>query len=392
MPSINSDNLSFVRKARLLDLRELSAFTGIAQSSLEKFEDGSKEPTGKQIATLASALGIPSYQLSWNSRPNLEPLPQDFRRKNPRPANLSPRGLRAIYDSKNSSDFANQLILITDFQRATFDQDLDRSKSAKRIARQARTLFDEWFSERSERLNFSGDRAHVRLGALKLFFEVHGRLAQVNDAPSDDFFGFFITPENGIPSVFVNRSIQSKKSQLFTFSHEYCHYLLEEEGVSNPYTARNSIERACNKFAAEFLAPQRETIALVDELGPTARSDPDSLIRLVSARTFLSLHATAIRLKELDYIGQPDVNRWVKRFAGNFKQEKVDEAGEGQNWGPPHAKRISEIGHLPIYLASIAVERGDIDKFDVAESLKLSFKLQEKAFDLAKRRIEAAID
>jgi hypothetical protein len=62
-----------------------------------------------------------------------------------------------------------------------------------------------------------------------------------------------------------------------------------------------------------------------------------------------------------------------------------------KSFGPPHAKRVSELGYLPTYLAKLAVEQKMIDSIDVQFGLSLSSTLQEKAFSLATRRFEVAV-
>lgn len=393
MPSSpNPRTLKSIRSQRLLSKTELADFTGIALSSIKKFERGERTPTYKQVTGLAAALGVPSFQLYWDKSPELEPLPADFRKVRPTPADLTPRGLRVLFRSERVSNFVRQLIDATGFRVLNLDAQTRRRNSPEARARYIREVFDDWHMAREEKLAFSGDKAHRYLGALKLFFEVHGRLAQVNDAPTEDFFGFYLKPRSGVPTIFVNRKVQSKKSQLFTFCHEYYHYYLQEEGVSNPFRARNNIERQCNQFAAEFIAPEKLVVSLYDSAGRTNNADKSSLVRYVSSNSLLSMHASAIRLRELEFVSERFLRSWISAHRNSFEEEKIEEKGDGQQWGPPHAKSVSEIGHLPFYLSIIALREKAVDAIDISESLGVSLTLQEKSLDLARRRIEAAID
>jgi hypothetical protein len=77
--------------------------------------------------------------------------------------------------------------------------------------------------------------------------------------------------------------------------------------------------------------------------------------------------------------------------ASNRRTEKNQEQeDEGETYGHPHAKRISELGYLPTFVAKKAIDRRIIDRFDVEDGLSLSSSLQRKAFALAERRFEIA--
>ena len=56
-----------------------------------------------------------------------------------------------------------------------------------------------------------------------------------------------------------------------------------------------------------------------------------------------------------------------------------------------YAKRLSEIGHLPVALAKQAIDARLIDYSDVVEGIGLSITLQERAYSLATRRFLAAL-
>jgi len=254
----------------------------------------------------------------------------------------------------------------------------------ERNARRLRKTFDRWLAPRVDRLAFIGSEEQVFLGALRLFFEVHGLIININDAPADDYSGFFVSDE-ALPLAFVNRSIFSKKAQLFTLVHEFGHYVLNQQGVSETFAASNNVERQCNQFAAEFLAPADYFESLVNSINATG----SALIRRTSRRSLLSNHAAAIRLCETGHLSRAELRDWEKVTAANRRAEK-DEETEAETYGQPHAKRVSELGYLPTFAAQSAVHRGLIDRLEVEDGLSLSSSLQGKAFALAERRFRIA--
>lgn len=390
MPNIRT--LRTVREQRGFDISEVASSASIAVDRLIQIESGNREPSRKQMERLAETYGVPLYSLFNDGIPNLPPLPTDFRTSNLGPASLSPKGVRTYLSSERVSTFSQQLAVELGFEPASLSEAVKEAKSTKRRAIELRRAFENWFQPRQEALGFTGRAEQKFMAALRLFFEVQGGIVNVNDAPADDFQGFFIKPDSGLPTIFINRSISSRKAQLFTLVHEYSHALLGQEGISDPFTTRNSIERACNVFAAEFLAPMADFAALIEGLPRHVRSDSIELINTASAATLLSKHAAAIRLVEADYISKTDFRSWRRLFRGNRRQEKDEEReSEVSSGGVPHAKRLTELGHLPVVLAKRAVDEKIVDAFDVADGLGLSRTLQERAFALAVRRFEVAV-
>src|SRR5687768_15980831 len=85
---------------------------------------------------------------------------------------------------------------------------------------------------------------------LRLYVERHGCMISYDDAPSSDYLGFYKKFNPRTPLAFVNRKSGSQKAGLVTLAHEWAHHLVDAEGISDPWIAKNSIERACNQFAA----------------------------------------------------------------------------------------------------------------------------------------------
>src|SRR5690606_28229900 len=108
-----------------------------------------------------------------------------------------------------------------------------------------RAKFEEWHHRVGTRLALTGTTEQVFFNAFRIFLEAQGTIVNVNDAPPDDFFGFYTKRDDARPLAFVNRSISSKKAQLFTLLHEYAHHLTGVDGVSDPFLTRNRIELAC---------------------------------------------------------------------------------------------------------------------------------------------------
>lgn len=388
----NPRSLRAAREQRKLDLEEVADYTKISAARLEDFESGLRAPSLKQIEGLARLYNVPSYLLYLDATPNLELVLPDFRRPNPRPADLSPGGLVRLWAAERIAVFAKQLCSALSKEIPSLLNLPSRSKLGAEYAAELRSSFDDWLGTREDSFGLSGPPEFKFLAGLRLYYEAHGCISLINEAPPTDYFGFYNEPAAGLNSIFVNRSISSKKAQLFTFVHELGHSILRKEGVSNPFETSNATERACNSFAANFLAPKEQFSAQAESLPRSTRDDIISYVRQVSSSSLLSHQATAIRLYELGYISDAQHGSWQAFWREHPRREKEEEK-EGQSSGGPgaFAKQLGELGCLTVYLAGEAVRKEYVGSLDIQRGLGLSESVQAKAFDLAKRRFEVAI-
>jgi Zn-dependent peptidase ImmA (M78 family)/transcriptional regulator with XRE-family HTH domain len=389
-----SRSLRKVRETRHFDLPSVAKYAGISADRLNQFEKGEREPSSRQLERLADTYGLASYLLGADTIPNLPETLADFRKASPRAAHLSPAGMSRIWSAEEVSSVAAQLLEAVNLKQPTWSNEVPAGKPTVEKALAIRSFFDMWLQKRQASFGFSGTIEQRFLSAFRLFLEVQGSIVRINDAPAEDYLGFFLEPENAVPTIFVNRKISAPKAQLFTLLHEYAHSLMGLAGVSNPFVVKNDVERTCNKFAAEFLAPTADFSALAEKQPSGIRKDIFRYIEAVSRSSLLSMHATAIRLIETGHISQGQLKIWeIHRkslLPKQLKQEEKDEESETQSGGAVHAKQLGEVGYLPSYVAKLAFDKKFVDSADVQSGIGLAISLQEKAFDLVARRFEAA--
>jgi Zn-dependent peptidase ImmA (M78 family)/transcriptional regulator with XRE-family HTH domain len=393
---VRSSSLKKVRETRHFDLHEVAKYAGISADRLVEFETGAREPSSRQLERLADTYGLASYLLGADAIPNLPETLVDFRKTTPRPAQISPAGMARIWSAEEVSAAASQLAKALEFTAPVWSKSVPTAATLNAdFARSLRSFFEEWFASRQKGFDLFGTDEQRFMAGFRLFIEAQGSIVRVNDAPPEDYLGFLIHPEQGLPTVFINRKISAPKAQLFTLLHEFGHRSLGLNGISNPFVVRNDTERNCNRFAAEFLAPEKSFIDLAASQPRTERGDVFRFVAAVSRRSLLSMHATAIRLVETGFLSQAQLKGWEaarqKSAPKELKTEELDLEAEATKSRAPHAKQIGEIGYLPTYLAKCAVDRKYIDKADVQAGIGLSASLQEKAFVLAARRFEVAL-
>lgn len=384
--------LKNVREQRRFDLADVASYTKISATSLSRFEAGEADPSTAQLRKLADAYGVKLYQLAAQAFPNLPSSPTDFRRSDPTPSKLRPAGFKRIIIAEKIANFSKQVAEAIEYKSAQWKNNYFKKSDTTSLAASIRSEFDAWCDNKIEKLEFNGLREAKIFGALRIFMETKGIIVQNNTAPSDEFMGFYLKGENNKFGItFVNREISSKKAQLFTLAHELAHALFNAPGISNPFIVKNNVERSCNKFAAEFLAPESEFRSIIEKASKPSRRSVDELVLYASNNTLLSRQASAMRLHETGYINSESLRIWFTKFARAPKLEKNEDVQEFQAYGVGHVKRVGEIGYLPVYLSALAFDKGFLDSLDIRHGIGLAESQQEKALRLAQRRFELAL-
>ncbi|GAB3076222.1 hypothetical protein GCM10027157_06540 [Corynebacterium aquatimens] len=80
----------------------------------------------------------------------------------------------------------------------------------------------------------------------------------------EEFRGFTLIRDS-FGLIFVNGS-DSKTGQLFSLAHELAHVLIDSPGISGERNDHRAVERWCNAFAAEFLAPSADIARAWNEM------------------------------------------------------------------------------------------------------------------------------
>lgn len=163
--------------------------------------------------------------------------------------------------------------------------------------------------------------------------------------------------------------------------------------ISSPFIVVNDVERACNQFAAEFLAPEDQFLQIISGVPRSLRADVFDFVSIISEKCLLSKYATAIRLSEVGEISRIELQRWIGRWnrAPRLEKEEEKSLDDRVNFNVSHAKRVAEISYFASFISSMAIDNGLTDSLEVQEAIGLPEQLQAKAFALASRRMTAAL-
>ena len=234
---------------------------------LSAWLDGTKSPTYRQVDALSQTLSLPIAILFMRTPPTLpdpRPLYRSLSITGPEVvgpalarqlhrAQLFQNAIRAIYPDRDCK--------LTSDGPTLFDADTD-------IVEAAASLRIFLGVSEEERLNWprSSDNALKRWRERLEYSDIQVFKSAFHD---QDIAGFCIHDLRH-PLIYVNNS-QPKTRQIFTLFHETCHLILGYSGVDQVEEGRiperrayQKLERFCDAFAAEFLAPRSLVERMID--------------------------------------------------------------------------------------------------------------------------------
>lgn len=279
--------LRWARERDRVSTEVLAKQFNVAPSRVEDWEQGVARPTFRQAEHLAQQLNVPFGYLFLSTPPvDTLPLPDLRTMGDQPPPSPSPELWDAVADAMEKQAWYR------DYQESEGAEPLDLIGSRPRNDTPA-ALAE---AVRAELGLDSSLRARARsweeyIGFLISRAEGAGILVLRNGVVRnnthraldvEEFRGFAISDPLA-PLVFINAR-DAKAAQIFTLAHELVHLWIGQSGISNPdyrQTAdrqANSIERLCNRAAAEVLLPQNDFLMAWQRPGTT-----DEKVRAVAS-------------------------------------------------------------------------------------------------------------
>lgn len=298
---------------------------------VEKWLDGSAQPTFNQLQDFARAIHLPFGYLMMSEPPLLEkPIP-DFRRRGEGSAQYSQELTEAINLQQLRQDWFREYAIDQGFDHVSWVESATLKEDPTRVAARLR---EEWNfftlrtvqsyeDSRREIFNFVED--------LDVLISVAGYIGSNRRGFDIEEFSGFSLFDHYAPLIFVNGK-ESHAAQIFTIFHELGHLVLGQSGVSESPAGEayshpeDTSERWCDEFAASFLMPEPEVRKSFS--GDLSESNILRLARRfrVSALSFL------IRLRDLNLITFKEwetVYPAFERRALEILQKKAEQKSSG---------------------------------------------------------------
>jgi Zn-dependent peptidase ImmA (M78 family) len=178
--------------------------------------------------------------------------------------------------------------------------------------------------------------------------------------PETDGTGFCIARQP-YDVIVLNTRKQVAVRRSFTLAHEIYHCVIEQSGVSDSGIANNVIEKRCNSFAAQFLAPASLVRRVAKDFISGNNFALDEL-RGVAGALNISMYASLLRLVELGIYNDRAVGAW-KQYIDRQGDPDTPKGGGGkrvEEW----KYKLSKYGFKFATVFGAAKDRSEFDELE----------------------------
>lgn len=330
--NINTDILTWAIARAGFDLHEFTHKV----PNVQKWLDGEKNPTVKQLEDFSKKVYLPFGYLLLNEPPK-EDLPIPFFRTNDKQATkVSVNVYDTILLMQQRQNWLKDYLADNEFQQLPFVGKFAHSNDIMSIVsdiRETLNLNENWASEFKtwkEALNHLSNQIE-NAGIITVFNGIVENNTK-RKIPVDECRGFVLVDAMA-PFMFVNNS-DGKAAQMFTLVHELAHIWTGQSAgfdFRKLQPASDPVEKICDQVAAEFLVPEETFIEVWSD-------HPD----IKAAAKFFKVSEIVIARRALD-TGKISREQFFA-FYNAYSQrefEKKEHQGSGGDFYATTKKRLS---------------------------------------------------
>jgi len=357
---VNKDVITWARKRAALSEKEAAQkFPKIAAR-----ESGAALPSYPQLEAMAEEFRIPIAVFFFPQPPNVPPIQETFRTLPDAEFERLPRRIQqllrkakafqlGLYELTQGRNPAERLI--------TRELEFSAQMSVDAMAARVRGYLDVTLEQQAA--------WHDDDAALKEWRQALYRVGIFifKDAFREESFSGFSLYDNVFPIIYVNNSA-AKTRQIFTLFHELAHLLFQTSGIDpidGQYIERltqqpQRIEVLCNRFATQFLVPEKAF-----EFAFAGHEATERTAEILASHFHVSREFIFRRFLDRGLITQDNYTRAARRWAEQ-KQE-----GSGGN---PYWSKLAYLGRDYVALAFSQYHENRIDEVQLGEYLDMKAK------------------
>lgn len=279
---------------------------------LEKAERGEKYPTLKQLESLATFYGVPSWVFVAKS------LPEEYKlTKEPAFRQFAEAGSEAFSNYKiriisarvvRLRDLIMKLRQEMGEEIAPFEPPIiEKHATPEQAAEKVRKWLDIKINEQPKVLK-------QKVEDKNIFIFMTGKYAGWSHKGKSIFRGLSIYYST-LPIIIINNS-DAKKAQHFTLFHELGHLLRREHAIDDYSESGGFEEKWCDKFAGSLLMPD----TTMREITGTMNNLND--IEDIAKKLAVSSYACLVRLHQLSIISAKQCDDFKNELYDKYDKEK----------------------------------------------------------------------
>ncbi len=358
--AVNGDVITWARERAGMSPEEAAQkFPKIAA-----WEAGKVLPSYPQLESMADEFRIPVAVFFFPERPNVPRIEETFRTLPDTEFARLPRRIQYLLRKAKA------------FQLGLYELTQGRNPAERLIARDVeftlRMSPDTMAARVRDYLGISLDQQSAWRDVDEALKEWRQALYRVGifvfkDAFREESFSGFSLYDEVFPIIYVNNSAAQTR-QIFTMFHELGHLLFHTSGIDpldDEYVDRlpdrqRHIEVLCNRFAAQFLVPERAF-----EAAFAGQPASERTAELLAARFHVSREFIFRKFLDRDLITREDYGRAARKWAA----QKQEGSGGNHYWS-----KLSYLGRDYVALAFNQYHANRIDETQLGEYLDMKPK------------------
>jgi Zn-dependent peptidase ImmA (M78 family) len=355
--AVNGDVITWARERAGLTPEEAAhKFPKIAA-----WEAGTASPSYPQLESMADEFRIPVAVFFFPERPNVPRIEESFRTLPDTEFARLPRRIQFLLRKAKA------------FQVGLYELTQGRNPAERLITRDAeftlRMSPDTMAAWVRDYLGVSLAQQTAWRDADEALKEWRQALHRVGifvfkDAFREESFSGFSLFDDIFPIIYVNNSA-AKTRQIFTLFHELGHLLFHTSGIDpldDQYVERlpdrsRHIEMLCNRFAAQFLLPEK-----VFEEAFAGQPPTEQMAEMLAGRFHVSREFVFRKFLDRNLITREEYGRAARRWAAQKQQ------GSGGN---PYWSKLAYLGRDYVALAFNQYHQNRIDERQLGEYLDM---------------------
>ena len=348
--------------------------------NLEKWIDGEKHPTFKQIENLANYLKIPFGYMFLEKPPIVDVMEAEFRTINNKLPKMSKNLKDTIMemDKKRNwmSDYRkkigiDKLDIIKHFNKNKTDDAIYNAAYAKKLLK-----IDEYWYKSENNLEDAYKLIKSKIEEAGVLVMQNGVVGMNNYRPLDvGEFRAFMLYDDASPLIFIN-NMDSKAGKIFSMVHEFIHVLFEQEDllIDDDIGSNKENERFINNITAEFLIPQKHIYMLW-----VKNDDHLQQVNKLSNLFKVSRYALAIKLADMTLIDNELVDNVKSLSIKDFN--KKEQKSKGGDFYRTYDTRTGKV------FTEAVIKEAETGEISYTYAYKLLGGIKGKTYDRIKERI-----
>ena len=324
--------IRWARSRTGLTVQDFAKKMRVSESRIIEWESGITPITMGKAQQLANLSLIPLGSLFLSKVPNRDIHLPDFRTINNSPIRKPSLELEAtVLEMQEKQTWLREYLIDNDTPELTWIKSISTQTPVSLAVRKIQNTLSISTDEINSCLTWDDYFALLvrKIEDAGVTVIRNGVVGNNSHRPLDiDEFRGFVLVDTVAPLIFINGK-DNKNPQMFTLIHELVHLFMGESGLIGPTNnMSNTIERYCNKVAAEFLVPEIKLRSSWNNL-LLEQYDTRSIIKKLSKEFKVSSCVIILKCQDACLISSSLASELLEEEEYNFKVQKKNKVSGG---------------------------------------------------------------